>query len=62
MSKDTRNKCVTVVQAVTFGLILWDNIKGLAVELDRVARLNDEDELEDFIRELDALKPNTPWW
>ena len=62
MSQDTLNKFVTVFQAASFGLILWDNIKSLAVEIDLVARLNNEDELEAFIGGLDDLDPNTPWW
>ena len=62
MSQDTLNKFVTVFQAVSFGLILWDNIKRLAVEIDLVARLNNEDELEALMGALDALDPNSPWW
>ena len=62
MSQDTLNKFVTVFQAASFGLILWDNIKSLAVEIDLVARLNNEDELEAFIGGLDDLDPNTPRW
>ena len=62
MSQDTLNKFVTVFQAASFGLILWDNIKSLAVEIDLVARLNNEDELEAFIGALDDLDPNTPRW
>ena len=62
MSQDTLNKCVTVFQAASFGLILWDNIKRLAVEIDLVARLNNEDELEALMGALDDLDPNTPWW
>ena len=60
MSQDTLNKFVAVFQAASFGLILWDNIKSLAVEIDLVARLNGEDELEAFIGALDDLDPNTP--
>ena len=60
MSQDTLNKLIPVVQAVSFGLILWDNIKRLATEIDLVARLNDEDELEAFMDALDELDPNTP--
>ena len=62
MSQDTLNKFVTVFQAVSFSFILWDNIKSLAAEIDRVARLNDEDELEAFMDALDELDPNTPRW
>ena len=62
MTQDTLNKFVTVFQAAFFGLILWDNIKRLAVEIDLVARLNNEDELEALMGALDALDPNTSWW
>ena len=62
MSQHTLNKSVPFFQAAFFGLILWDNIKSLAVEIDLVARLNNEDELEAFIGALDALDPNTPRW
>ena len=62
MSQDTLNKFVTVFQAVSFGLILWDNIKSLAVEIALRERLNDEDELEAFMNTLDELDPNTPRW
>ena len=62
MSQDTLNKFVTVFQAFSFGLILWYDIKSLAVEIDLVARLNNEDELEAFIGALDDLDPNTPRW
>ena len=62
MTQDTLNKFVTVFQAASFGLILWDNIKRLAVATDLVVRLNDEDKLEAFMGALDALDPNTPWW
>ena len=62
MSQDTLNKFVTVFQAASFGLILWDNIKSLAVAIALVARLNNEDELEAFMDALDDLDPNTPRW
>ena len=62
MSQDTLNKFVIVFQAASFGWILWDNIKRLAVEIDLVARLNNEDELEALMGALDDLDPNTPWW
>ena len=57
MSQDTLNKFVTVFQAVSFGLILWDDIKRLAVEI--ALR---EDKLEAFMDALGELDPNTPRW
>ena len=49
MSQDTLNKYVTVVQAASCGLILWDNITRLAGEIDLVARLNGENAREAVI-------------
>ena len=62
MSQDTLNKLIPVFQAASFGLILWDNIKSLAAEIDLVARLKGEDELEAFMDALDELDPNTLRW
>ena len=59
MSQDTLNKVVTVLQAASFGLILWDNFKSLVVEIERVTRLNNEAELKALISALEALNPNT---
>ena len=56
------NKVVIVFEAVSFGFILWDEIKQLAGTIALVKRLRDEDKLEAFIDMLDALNPNTPWW
>ena len=60
MSQDTLNKFVAVVQAASFGLILWDNMISLAVEIELVASLNSVDVMEAFLAALDALDHNTP--
>ena len=61
MTQDTLNKFVTVFQAASFGLILWRDIKSLAVEIVLVDILNDMDAREALREEL-ALDPNTPRW
>ena len=60
MSQDTLNKFVTVLQAVSFGLILWRDSAELLTEIVLVDILNDMDAREALREELEALDPNTP--
>ena len=56
MQQDT---LVNVLQAASFGLILWHDISELMNVIEFVLMLNDMTEWNALMKELDKLDPNT---
>ena len=57
MQQDT---LVNVLQAASFGLILWHDISELMDVMNLVLRRDDTVEWNALMKELDKLDPNTP--